>query len=111
MQELRCFPEKFTQLTNILQARVSWRQISTCLHTVDISDACTLITLSLFYCAIPISQYILSMLVPDCLHLCINDVNLEQFTYQVLHCASVDTQGLPVLIGVKIPSGASNYFS
>ena len=25
----------------------------------------------------------------------INDVNLEQFTHQVLHCASLDTQGLP----------------
>ena len=25
----------------------------------------------------------------------INDVNLEQFTHQVIHCASLDTQGLP----------------
>ena len=110
MQELPCFPEKITQLAKILQDRQSWRQIS---------------SLSTYFWHIRrlYIDYILTILLRNTylsIHIkhagawlptLINDVNLEQFTHQVIHCASVDTQGLPVLIWVRIPPGALNYFS
>ena len=94
MQELRCFREKFTQLAKILQHRRSWRQISTlstyCRHIRRLYiDYIVTVLLRNTYLSIHI-KHAGAWLPP-----LINDVNLEQFTHQVLHCASLDTQGLP----------------